>query len=723
MGLHKKDDAEAELKLTTCLRVGGTGPNKSTNIGNSFFDGELCHFAVYDTDLHPDRVFTHYISGTQERGKESERLFMLAAEKFKDALCVAPNDPVVLKRYAESVCQYVQADGASLVNVRRTKNKVAYALGIFHILENFDAMAEILMRLPIELEFSDTACEVFDAIIEARPDYFNGGYITTKELAVIPNKYLLYESTKKELVETSAKIYQTVMGNPALVLFYGDDDLSFIRKIRNPKAIISLVKQVHMGIDKRIVDINMYRDCTDLDDEDLRTIADYRRAATVMNVRDCKALTDASFRDVARFCNHLQAVTIDGCSQLSNDSINAIMKYCKGLNQLSIERCPLITNSPIISLVETCTSLRALTFNSCTQLTDDILGPIAKNCRQLELLHISLCFLFTDEGMYALTSGINRTSLTSLDLSGCKGLTDDGFEVVAMACISLKWLNLSSARITDIGMRAITHNCWRLKNLIMKDLYLISDDVFFFDLEKDGRKEADENMLTSLTELDLTDCTRLTDRALEGLSIRCENLVNLKLGGCSNLTDRAIDLLLKEPKCGKERGKHLTKLSFAFCTQMTDQGISKICQACAKIDTLDLSGLVHLTDEVMKVLAEYCPHLQNLSLARCKRLTDKTLCTLADYLWIEELDISHCNKITDEGLEVIALEFTGLKKLNIAWLQRVTDRTLSVLGRSCKVLASLDISECIGMKAQAIREIQEALPNLKILKDDKLNQE
>lgn len=43
---------------------------------------------------------------------------------------------------------------------------------------------------------------------------------------------------------TAARLYQTVMEDPSMALFYGDDDLTFIRKIQNPKVVLTLVKQV-----------------------------------------------------------------------------------------------------------------------------------------------------------------------------------------------------------------------------------------------------------------------------------------------------------------------------------------------------------------------------------------------------------------------------------------------------------------------------------------------
>lgn len=42
--------------------------------------------------------------------------------------------------------------------------------------------------------------------------------------------------------------------------------------------------------------------------------------------------------------------------------------------------------------------------------------------------------------------------------------------------------------------------------------------------------------------------------------------------------------------------------------------------------------------------------------------------------------------MTDAGLEVAAVEFTGLKHLNLAWCYRLTERTLRVIARNCNNL-------------------------------------
>ena len=56
-----------------------------------------------------------------------------------------------------------------------------------------------------------------------------------------------------------------------------------------------------------------------------------------------------------------------------------------------------------------------------------------------------------------------------------------------------------------------------------------------------------------------------------------------------------------------------------------------------------------LTDDAVLHIALNCSHVQTLGLSHCKRLTDRSICTLADYLWLEDLDMAGCSRLTDDG--------------------------------------------------------------------------
>ena len=107
------------------------------------------------------------------------------------------------------------------------------------------------------------------------------------------------------------------------------------------------------------------------------------------------------------------------------------------------------------------------------------------------------------------------------------------------------------------------------------------------------------------------------------------------------------------------RGFSLKTLKLAYCMGLTDVALHTLSKRCTKLSTIDLSGCVHFTDDGIKKIASHCRSLQSLGLSRCKRLTDRALCDLADHLWVEELDVSANAKITDEGIDVVAMEVSG----------------------------------------------------------------
>jgi hypothetical protein len=48
-------------------------------------------------------------------------------------------------------------------------------------------------------------------------------------------------------------------------------------------------------------------------------------------------------------------------------------------------------------------------------------------------------------------------------------------------------------------------------------------------------------------------------------------------------------------------------------------------------------------------------------LQKCLLLTDAALCSLADNLWLEQLDVTGCHKMTDAGFEVLSEACSGLR--------------------------------------------------------------
>jgi F-box and leucine-rich repeat protein 2/20 len=320
-------------------------------------------------------------------------------------------------------------------------------------------------------------------------------------------------------------------------------------------------------------------------------------------------------------------------------------------------------------------------------VSDEALATLASCCKQIELLHVSMCHAITDTGLYSFAMNANPKPFRSLDVSYCRSLCDDSIEVVAKKLVHITYLSLRGcSRVTDLSAKAVTHNLWQLTDLDFEDLFLITDDCFFFDHENDGRRAADAQMLTNIINLNVSECNGLTDRAIGGIATRCSKLRSFHGAGLQLLTSAGFELFVREPTALAPRGQFLHVINLSFVPSLSDESLSVIAEACPLLETVNLAGCVLLSDAGVLSLASKCGHVKKLGLSHMKRVTDASICSCADYLWLEDLDISGCSKITDDGIEVLCLEFAGLVRLDISSCSKLTNASLDSIMRHADYL-------------------------------------
>lgn len=203
-------------------------------------------------------------------------------------------------------------------------------------------------------------------------------------------------------------------------------------------------------------------------------------------------------------------------------------------------------------------------------------------------------------------------------------------------------------------------------------------------------------MLKSLVNLSLRDCVNVTNQALRGLAERCRKIERLVLRGCDKLTDAVVPLIL-DPYADPFQVPMVDSiriLDVGYCLHLSINAMRQLLPACGVLEEVDMSGMTAINDSFIHELCHACPTIQRLRIQKCVLITDAALCTLADYMWIEELDISSCKKITDEGLEVLAVACNGLQKLVLHKVSKVTGRTMASLARNCKAVREVDIRGC-----------------------------
>lgn len=133
---------------------------------------------------------------------------------------------------------------------------------------------------------------------------------------------------------------------------------------------------------------------------------------------------------------------------------------------------------------------------------------------------------------------------------------------------------------------------------------------------------------SELEEVSLASCTWLTDSAVMHLADHCPRVSSLQLSN-TQVTDAGVITLLD--KCDYLRRLHLS------ATSITDQSLLAIGTGRARrqLDELDISFCKELTDEGVKQLFELCEFLQRVVLSQRYGLNVTLLRSARPYLTLE----------------------------------------------------------------------------------------
>ncbi|EPS65089.1 hypothetical protein M569_09687, partial [Genlisea aurea] len=238
----------------------------------------------------------------------------------------------------------------------------------------------------------------------------------------------------------------------------------------------------------------------------------------------------------------------------------------------------------------------------------------------------------------------------------------------------LEVLNLNGCqKISDVGIRSITHNSPQLK------CFSIYWNV------------------------------RVSDVAIENLVTNCKFIVDLNISGCKKITDEGLKLIA-------ENYRALQLLNLTRCIKLTDEGLHMISQKCSSLKSLNLYALSSLTDAAYRNVA-LLVNLQDLDLCGAQNLSDEGLSSIAKCKNLVAINLTWCIRITDRGVIAIAEGCRNLEFLSLFGIVGVTDASLAALSRSCSdTLTTLDVNGCIGVKRRDRGQLLELFPKLKCFK-------
>lgn len=306
-------------------------------------------------------------------------------------------------------------------------------------------------------------------------------------------------------------------------------------------------------------------------------------------------------------------------------------------------------------------------------------------CTQLERLTMGGAFLINDSAVEAVIPGFKR--LLALDLS-LVDLGDDGLCAVAESCRLLQGLNVSQcSRLTDKSIQAVAENCHNLRRVL--------------------------SLLVMLTKLKLSGCGLITDAPLTILAQNARYLLELDLTNCisvagsflpvptasksNNLLSRRISTESFTPN---KTLPVLRELRLGGCASIqTNSFVPRFAsQEWASLRILDLTQCTRLQDTDLATIIAHAPRIRNLVLYKCISLTDRGILSLVSLgKYLHYLHLGHCIEITDMSVIQLAKHCTRLRYLDLASCVRITDLSCLELGLHLEKLKRVGLVKCTNI--------------------------
>ncbi|KAI1006152.1 hypothetical protein K3495_g2072 [Podosphaera aphanis] len=288
---------------------------------------------------------------------------------------------------------------------------------------------------------------------------------------------------------------------------------------------------------------------------------------------------------------------------------------------------------------------------------------------------------------------------TTVDLSNCYHVTDQGFSALSAHCgAAVKTWKMKS--VWDISANAILEMTNGAKNLEEIDLsncrkvsdnlltrivgWVVSEPIPTLPSHSKSSKPLILNRsvraspltfqslpigtvigCSKLKNLTLSYCKHVSDRSMAHLAVHAHGrLESIDLTRCTTITDAGFQ------HWSMYRFEKLRKLVLADCTYLSDNAIVYLCNAARGLRELDLSFCCALSDTATEVLSLGCPQLSILKLSFCG------------------------SAVSDSSLRSIALHLNNLKHLSVRGCVRVTGLGVEAVVEGCNKLELFDVSQC-----------------------------
>ena len=319
-------------------------------------------------------------------------------------------------------------------------------------------------------------------------------------------------------------------------------------------------------------------------------------------------------------------------SFLDLDSLNNARGLSKYFSTIAMEKdnnlysllnlspyCKKINDQKLLSLLKFAGErVLQLSLKNCWPVTDIGLIYISQYCKGLVRLDLSSAWDITDVGLLKIAEVSHH--LESLNLSNCRKVTDTG--VLAILKIATGMLTVQVSYCKNLTGRVMDHLVWRtIREVNFQRATSIRDDGFL-----NWIKFPESSIYFGLVDLNLSDCSFLTDAVIQVLGSKCPQLARLCLSFCCSLTEKFASYLV-------EGCPFIQVLDASYCgAAITDESVKTLAQGLPRLHSLGLRGCVLVTDQGIEHLATHALALHTLNFTQCK-FVSPTICKRLGIEW------------------------------------------------------------------------------------------
>nr|XP_006815289.1 PREDICTED: uncharacterized protein LOC102804699 [Saccoglossus kowalevskii] len=302
-----------------------------------------------------------------------------------------------------------------------------------------------------------------------------------------------------------------------------------------------------------------------------------------------------------------QHLSISTLETIDSYDLCQIIRGAPLLKSLSLRARDELNITEIRMLTIYCNYLQNINLGFCDNVNEKIIETLGQNCKNLECVNVEGCERISDRCIKYFTA---LPKLRTLNLSHCIKITDKGVILLAEQCERLQELNIDGIPwITDDAVKILATN----RRDILKAVYL------------DGAEMTDKSLkyvsdCKHLRVLSVSFAEQLTDVSLKYVK-KLTNLHHLRLKRGVEYSDYA---LVDTFSCANLH--QLTYLNLTECSELSDKALQYI--ALGEMETLDLLGLDKILGMCLVHIPKCMPRLAFLDLRQCNRISDFMLTDL-----------------------------------------------------------------------------------------------